>query len=227
MEFLPWIAAALAAVSFASFVWLAVSAVKIKHGWQNGASPVAKWLDARRRAKFDEQLPEALATMSNALRAGLAISQAFDAIVENGDKPIAEEFEILQRQMHVGMSFEDALQSMTARVGSDDLSLVATALLVARRSGGNVTEIFDKIAATIRERMRVERKVRSLTAQGRMQGIIVSSMPVILGGALTAVRPRLMLPFFCSLTGAACLAATALLIAAGWLVIRRIVRIDV
>lgn len=227
MAVVPWIIAVLAAAAVGGIGWFVASGIKIKSGWQNGQSPLAKWLDERRRAKFNEQLPQALATMSNALRAGFAVSQAFDAVVANGEKPISEEFAILVQQLHVGMGFEDAMESMAKRVGSDDLSLVTTALIVARRTGGNVTEIFDKIADTIRARMRVERRVRTLTAQGRMQGLIVSAMPVFLAVVMTIIKPRLMIPFLFSLYGVACIVAMVVLIALGWVFIRRIIKIDV
>ncbi len=208
-------------------VWFFLAGIKIKSGWQNGRSPLARWLDDRRRAKFNLQLPEALATMSNALRAGFSISQAFESVVEQRFSPISEEFEIMQKQLRIGMSFEDALESLSGRVGSDDLTLVTTALLISRKTGGNVTEIFDKISETIRSRMKVERKVRTLTAQGRLQGVIVSAMPVFLGVVLTVIKPNMMIPFFCSLTGALSVAGMLALVAAGWLMIRKIVKIDV
>ena len=124
------------ALSFAGVVWYFTSELKIKAGWQNGESPLAKWLDRRRREKFNAQLPEALATMSNALRAGFSIAQAFDSVVEQGEKPMSEEFAILQQQLRVGMSFESALESMSERVGSDDLTLVTTAILISRKKIG-------------------------------------------------------------------------------------------
>lgn len=223
----PWLIAALFALSFGGLAWYFASGVRIKAGWQNGESPLARWLDERRRAKFNMQLPEALATMSNALRAGFSLSQAFDAVVELGEQPVSDEFRILQQQIRIGMGFEDALESMSQRVGSDDLTLVTTAILVSRKTGGNVTEIFDKISDTIRGRMKIERKVRTLTAQGRMQGVIVSLMPLALGVIITVMKPNLMVPFFCSFAGVVSLAAVVVLITVGWLIIRKIVKIDV
>lgn len=218
---------ALAAASAAGLAWYFCAGVKIKSGWQNGQSPLARWLDAKRRRKFNEQLPEALATMSNALRAGFSVSQAFDSVAGQNIQPMSEEFAILQRQLRIGMPFEQALSSMADRVGSEDLSLVTTALLISRRTGGNVTEIFDKISETIRGRMKIERKVRTLTAQGRMQGAIVSAMPLVLGVAMTIMKPGMMIPFLCSFAGVVSVAVVVLLVAAGWLVIRKITRIDV
>lgn len=222
-----WFIVALFAASFAGLAWFFASGVKIKVGWQNGDTPLARWLDERRRAKFNAQLPEALATMSNALRAGFSLSQAFDAVVDLGEQPVSEEFRIFQQQIRIGMSFEDALESLSQRVGSDDLTLVTTAILVSRKTGGNVTEIFDKISDTIRGRMKIERKVRTLTAQGRMQGLIVSLMPLALGVILTVMKPKLMIPFFCSAAGAVSIVVVVVLITVGWLIIRKIIRIDV
>ena len=222
-----WLIVALFAVSFGGLAWFFASGVNIKAGWQNGESPLARWLDERRRVKFNMQLPEALATMSNALRAGFSLSQSFDAVVELGEHPVSDEFRILQQQIRIGMGFEDALESMSQRVGSDDLTLVTTAILVSRRTGGNVTEIFDRISDTIRGRMKIERKVRTLTAQGRMQGIIVSLMPLALGVIMTVMKPKLMVPFLCSVPGVVSVAVVAVLITVGWLIIKKIVRIDV
>ena len=222
-----WMIVVLFAVSLGGIVWYFASDIRIKSGWQNGDSPLARWLDRRRREKFNSQLPEALATMSNALRAGFSISQAFDSVVEAGDKPMCEEFAILQQQLRIGMSFEDALESMSGRVGSEDLTLVTTAILISRKTGGNVTEIFDKISDTIRSRMKIERKVKTLTAQGRFQGLIVSLMPIALGVIMTIIKPDMMIPFLLSWTGLAAVAGALALIVVGWLFIRKIIKIDV
>ena len=224
---LVWTIVLLFGVSFGGLAWYFAAGVKVRAGWQNGTSPLARWLDARRRDRFNAQLPEALATMSNALRAGFSISQAFDSVVEQGDKPMSEEFEILQRQLRIGMSLEDALESMSNRVGSEDLTLVTTAILISRKTGGNVTEIFDKISETIRGRMRIERRVKTLTAQGRLQGVVVSLMPIFLGFVMTLIRPGLMLPFLCSAVGVLSIVVTCALVTLGWLMIRKIIKIDV
>ena len=224
---LAWLITALFAFAFAGISWYFVAGVKIKAGWQNGQSPLARYLDAKRRARFNAQLPEALATMSNAMRAGFSISQAFDSVVDQGDPPMSEEFAIVQQQLKVGMSFDAALESLSTRVGSDDLTLVTTAILISRKTGGNVTEIFDKISETIRGRMRIERKVKSLTAQGRLQGVIVSLMPVFLGLVMTILRPGLMIPFLTSVSGVLCVVGMVALVTVGWIMIRKIIKIDV
>ena len=224
---MAWLIVLLFALAAFGIVWYFVGGVKIKAGWQNGQSPLARYLDGKRREKFNRQLPEALATMSNALRAGFSISQAFDSVVEQGEKPMCEEFAILQQQLKIGMSFEDALESLSQRVGSDDLTLVTTAILISRKTGGNVTEIFDKISDTIRGRMRIERKVKTLTAQGRLQGVVVSLMPLFLGLIMTLIKPEMMIPYLTSLTGILSLLVVCALIFVGWMMIRKIIKIDI
>ena len=224
---LAWSIVVLSALSIVGIVWFVISGVKVKAGWQNGQSPLARYLDGRRREKFNQQLPEALATMSNALRAGFSISQAFDSVVEQGESPMSDEFAVVQQQLKIGMSFEDALESLSSRVGSDDLMLVTTAILISRKTGGNVTEIFDKISDTIRGRMRIERKVKSLTAQGRLQGIVVSAMPFFLGLVMLLLKPTLMIPFLTSMSGILAMIGMCILIGLGWLMIRKIIKIDV
>jgi len=185
------------------------------------------FLRERRRVRFNLQLVDALTHMSNALKTGFSINQAFETIVEHGENPIAQEFQLFLQQIRVGVGFNDALVNMDQRVGSDDLTIVCTSIDIARRTGGNLTEIFDKISLTIRERMRIESRVRTLTAQGRLQGIIVGSMPVVLGVALTIVRPSMMIPFLGSLTGMIAIFAVLILLALGAFFIRKIIRIDV
>ena len=185
------------------------------------------FLKERRRRRFNEQLVDALGQISNALKAGFSITQAFETVVANGENPIAQEFEVFLQQMRVGISFSDALSNLTNRVGSEDLELVCSAMDIARRTGGNLTEIFDKISLTIRERMRIERRVLTLTAQGRLQGVIVGAMPLAVGVAMTALRPEIMRPYLRSPNGMAAMAAVIVLVTLGGLMIRKIIRIDV
>lgn len=185
------------------------------------------FLRRRRLKRFNLQLVDKLVSMSNALKAGFSITQAFESVVKDQENPIAQEFDVLLQQTRVGVSFSDALQNLETRVGSDDLSLVILAIEAARKTGGNLTEIFEKIAATIRERMRIENRIRTLTAQGRLQGIVVGAMPVIIGVALMIVDPDLMMPFLHSPVGMGTIVAVAILVLCGALVIRKIVNIDI
>ncbi len=185
------------------------------------------FLKKRRLRQFNLQLVDTLISMSNALKAGFSITQAFETVVSDGQNPIAQEFSVFIQHLRVGISFTDALNKLEARVASDDLSLMVRSIETARKTGGNLTEMFEKIAVTIRERMRIENRVHTLTAQGRLQGIIIGSMPVVIGVVLMIVDPELMMPFLRSSIGMAILLTVAVLITCGALVIRKIININV
>ena len=188
---------------------------------------ILKYLRIRRRERFNEQLIDALSNMGNALKSGFSILQAFEHVVENGENPIAQEFDTFLHQTRVGVGFSEALRNLDARVGSDDLTLVILAIETARRTGGNLADIFEKIALTIRERLRIQNRIKTLTAQGRLQGIIVGSMPILLGVVLYFLQPSMFRPFLQSLVGIGIIAAIFLLLLCGALSIRKIIRIDI
>lgn len=181
----------------------------------------------RRLQRFNLQLVDSLVNMSNALKAGFSVQQAIELVVREGQSPISQEFGMFLHQTRVGMPMEEAMESMQKRVGSEDLALMIGALETARQTGGNLTEVFEKIAHTIRERMRIELRIRTLTAQGRLQGVIVGAMPLILGLALFFLDRDMTLAFVRSGFGIAILVVVAILETIGALVIRKIIRIDV
>ena len=184
-------------------------------------------LKRRRLRRFNSQLADTLSSMSNALKAGFSLTQAFESVVRDGENPMAQELDVFLHETRVGVTFSEALANLERRVGSDDLSVVVSAIEAARKTGGNLTEVFEKIAFTIRERLRIEGRVRTLTAMGRLQGTIVSVMPVLIALVLMVVDPGLMRPFIHSTFGLVTMAMAALLIALGGLIVRKIVRIDV
>ena len=188
---------------------------------------ILRILKIRRLERFNMQLVDALTSMSNALKAGFSIQQAFEAIVKEGENPIAQEYAMFLQQLRVGMRFEEALEDMDRRVGSEDLTLMIQAIEIARQTGGNLTEVFDRIANTIRERRRIEGKIKSLTAQGRIQGRVVSAMPFILGFMLYMLDPTMMIAFLKSAAGIAILLVIIVMQLCGAVVIRKIVNIDV
>jgi tight adherence protein B len=193
----------------------------------NAPRVILRILRERRLRKFNDQLVDALGRMSNSLRAGFSIMQSFEAIVKEGQNPIAQEFGVFLHQTRVGVRFEDALNQLEARVGSEDLTLAVRAIETARQTGGSLTEVFDKIAIVIRERMRLQGRIRSLTAEGRLQGLVVGALPVILLFALAFVDADMMGNFFSSMAGLGILGLAAVLEILGFLVIRKIMRIDV
>jgi len=184
-------------------------------------------LKKRRLERFNLQLVDSLVNMSNALKAGFSIQQAIELVVREGQNPISQEFGMYLHQMRVGMRMEEALESLQKRVGSDDLALMISAFETARQTGGNLTEVFEKIAYTIRERLRIELRIRTLTAQGRLQGVIVGAMPLLLGLAMFFLDPAMMLAFLHSGFGIAMLVAVFILEMLGALMIRKIINIDI
>jgi len=190
-------------------------------------SLVIRILRKRRVEKFNEQLVDALLTMSNALRAGFSISQSFDAVVKEGQNPIAQEFGLLQHQVRVGVRFEEALLNLEKRVESEDLTLMIRAIEIARTTGGNLTEVFERISETIRERIRIRGRIKSLTAQGRLQGIVVGVMPILLGLGMFIISPVMVRNFLSSPVGLIILVIVGVLELAGALLIRKIIRIDI
>jgi len=195
-------------------------------GW-NIPKRILSIVKQRRLQRFNLQLVDSLVNMSNALKAGFSVQQAIELVVREGQNPISQEFGMYLHQMRVGMSMEDALASLQQRVGSDDLALMISAFETARQTGGNLTEVFEKIAYTIRERLRIELRIRTLTAQGRLQGIIVGAMPLLLGLAMFFLDPSMMLAFLHSGIGLVMVAGVIILEICGALMIRRIINIDI
>lgn len=181
----------------------------------------------RRIRLFNAQLTEALQQMANALRAGLTFQQAMDQVGRESNAPLRQEFGLFTKEVKLGVPVEEALVNMANRVGSEDLELVATSTNIARQLGGNMAEMFETIAATIRERFRLEGKISALTSQGKLQGWIVSAMPLAIGLVLNVRNPELMQPMFDTYYGYVIVVAIILLEAIGFLFIRRIVAIDV
>jgi tight adherence protein B len=182
---------------------------------------------ARRLQRFNLQLTDALQQMANALRAGLTFAQAVEQVGKEAAPPLRQEFGLYVKEVKLGVPIDEALVNMAARVGSEDLELVATSSNIARGLGGNMAEMFETIAATIRERFRLEGKIASLTSQGKMQGLIVSALPLVIGLFLGWYRPDLMEPMFERSFGYILVSAVVLLETIGFLFIRRIVSIDV
>jgi tight adherence protein B len=190
-------------------------------------SAAVSYYRQRRILRFNAQLVEALQQMSNALKAGLTFAQAIEAIARENKPPIQQEFGLFVKEVKLGVSIEDALTNMARRVGSDDLDLVATSTNIARGLGGNMSEMFETISATIRERFRLEGKIDALTSQGRLQGWVVAAMPLILGLVLNWMRPDLMQPMFEHVFGYALVGLIFLMELLGIFLIRKIVNIDV
>jgi tight adherence protein B len=181
----------------------------------------------RRIKRFNTQLVDALQAMANAFKAGLTFPQAIEHVAREGAPPLSQEFGLFVKEVKLGVPLEEALINMGRRVGSDDLELVVVSTNIARALGGNMAEMFETISSTIRERFRLEGRIDALTSQGRLQGWIVASMPLVLGLVLGRMRPDLMDPMMEHIFGYILVAIIAVMEILGILIIRRIVNIDV
>jgi tight adherence protein B len=148
---------------------------------------------ARRRLRaFENQLSDTLNLWVNALRSGYSVLQAMEAIATELPAPVSVEFERVVQEVRLGLSVPQALENMLRRVPSDDLDLVVTAVNIQREVGGNLAEVLDTISFTIRERVRIKGEIRTLTAQGRLSGWIISVLPIGLAFVLFLISPDYM-----------------------------------
>ena len=145
---------------------------------------------------FNKQLPDTITLIANALRAGSSFLQAIELVVRESRPPISTEFGRVIREVNLGLPFDQALENMVRRVRSDDLELMATAISIQHQVGGNLAEILDSIAFTIRERVRIKGEIRTLTAQQRLSGYVVGFLPIGLAGFLFIAAPDFMDPMF-------------------------------
>src|SRR5690242_1991170 len=182
---------------------------------------------SQRLRKFNGQLGDTLTLLSNALKAGYSFAQAIDTVAKNAVAPIGDEFSRAVREMNLGGSPDEALGNITKRILSNDFDLVATAYSIHRTVGGNLAEILDNIAYTIRERVRIKGEIQTLTAQARASGSIITALPILLAAFMFFVTPTYFQPMFSSIIGWILLAIGAFMIFIGNLIIRRIVAIEV
>jgi len=182
---------------------------------------------AKRAQQFDDQLVDALVLIANSLKSGYSFMQGMEAVAREMPDPIGVEFEEALREIRMGGAVEEALTNISKRVRSADFELVVTAMVIQRQVGGNMTEILSNIAYTVRERHRILREVRVLTAQERMSGYIVACLPVFLVVGLSIISPKYIQGMWLDPSGKLILAAGFVMALAGLLVMRKIVEIDV
>ena len=195
------------------------------------------WLNRRKNGRlnaFNKQLPDTITLIANALRAGSSFLQAIELVVRESRPPISTEFSRVIREVNLGLPFDQALENMVRRVRSDDLELMATAISIQHQVGGNLAEILDSIAYTIRERVRIKGEIRTLTAQQRLSGYVVGFLPIGLAGFLFIAAPNFMEPMFLNPpavlglpAGVVILIFGGIMMFIGFMIIRRIVDIEV
>ena len=180
----------------------------------------------KRRKAFTEQLGDCLTTVANALRAGYSFQQAMDVVAREMEPPMSTEFERVTTDVAMGVTLEDALQQMNRRVGSRDFDLVVTAVLIQREIGGNLAQILDTISYTINERIRMKREINALTAQGRFSAWVLMILPFVVAAFCWVFNHDQMLIFVNEEIGRIALAAIIIMQIFGFIVIRRIVDIE-
>lgn len=184
----------------------------------------------KRLQKFDEQLPDMLNLMVNGLRAGFSTMQAMEAVSRELPPPICDEFRRVVQEMQLGVPMEKALDNLLARIPSDDLDLVITAINVQREVGGNLAEVLDTISFTIRERIRIKGEIRVLTTQTMYSGRFLSMMPLFVMGILYLLNREYMMEFFdpeSGICGYIALGLASILIVAGYFAMNKIGDIEV
>lgn len=154
-----------------------------------------------RRRRFLEQFPDAIGMMNNAMRAGLSFMQAVEMVAKEVPDPVAQELKILCRDRRTGKTMDVALDRLAQRIPLPDVKIFAMVMKLSNRMGGNVTDALARLAETIRNRFMLEKKIRALTAEGRMQAIVVCSLPFILFLAFTFIAPEMMQPLTRTMAG--------------------------
>lgn len=188
---------------------------------------VYAWLKQRRINQIQNQLPDGLMMMASGMRAGLGLTPALESLAHDIDPPLAQELALVLRQQRMGVKLDDALEEMCRRVPVQDMALVASAINVSREVGGNLAETLATLSETLRRRLVMENKVKSLTAQGRLQGIVMALLPVGLAAALTVMYPDTMHGFYHSALGWVVIAVCCVMEFLGYRMCKKIMAIDV
>ncbi|TCO34238.1 tight adherence protein B [Kribbella steppae] len=180
----------------------------------------------RRRAAFSEQLPDVLQLIVGSLRSGFSLAQSIDAVVRDGTQPAAGEFSRALAETRIGVDLGDGLNRVADRMDCQDLRWVVMATRIQREVGGNLAEVLKNTVDTMRERAQTRRHVRAISAEGRLSGVIIVSLPIVLGAWLTFSKPQYMSPLFTTSVGLMLIAGGAALIIAGAFWIRALVNVE-
>jgi tight adherence protein B len=181
-----------------------------------------KWRQGRRLKSFNRRLPDTLSLLSNALKAGLSLPQAIEAVAATSTPPISDELWRAIRELNLGTAMPQALANMVRRVGSEDLDLIVTAISIQASTGGNLSRILDGISHTIRQRIQIKAQISAMTAQMRASGWIITLLPFIVAGVLDIITPTYFRIMFTEESGRALLVLAMFSIFMGNVFVRRI-----
>jgi tight adherence protein B len=193
-----------------------------------GITPVMflKRAAGRRLARFEEQFPEAIDLIARALRAGHAFTTGLGMVADEVEEPVRTEFRLLHDRQNYGMPLPDALRSLAVRVPLLDARFFATAVLTQRESGGNLSEVLDGLSKLIRERFKLKRQVRALSAHGRITGWVLGALPIVLTGILFVIAPKHIEVLFTDPLGVRMILGAGVLQVIGFIAMQRIVNIE-
>jgi tight adherence protein B len=196
-------------------------------GWRLPLMHLEKIVRPGRISSFSNQMVDGLTLMSNALKSGLNVPQALHIVAQEMPNPISQEFGLVLNQNKVGLSIEKAFDNLATRIPTEDVNMFVTSVNILKETGGNVAETFETIVHTIRERLKIENKIKAMTAQGMTSAVIVSILPWGLAAVLYSVDPEMMKPLFIHPLGWAILGVIVLLQAIGFFVVKKLVTIRV
>ncbi len=189
--------------------------------------PFVDMMYKRRCGKFVEQMVDGLGLMSNGMRSGLSVSQAMGLVAQEMPNPIQSEFNLILSQNKLGVSLEEAYVNLSKRVVADEVEMFVTSVNILKETGGNLAETFDTITVLIRERVKVENKIKAMTAQAFWQGVILMCVPPFMAITLNQTDPEMMQPMFHHPLGWALLSVVVVLEIVAYVVIKKVTTIDV
>lgn len=195
-------------------------------GW-NIPKIILKNMFEKRCSTFTNQMVDGLTIMANGIGSGLVPTQAMERVTQNMPNPIKQELTLVRSQINLGKTQEEAFIELAERIPRPDVQMFVLAVNILSETGGNMAETFKTIVYTIRERQKLEKKIQALTAQGRMQGQIISIMPFAVVGMLAMIEPSYIQPLYTTGFGLVLVGISIALVVIGWLVIMKIVNIKV
>jgi len=205
--------------------WLGLPA-GLAAGWF-GSAQYLRLRASRRTRRFADQLPDALQLVVGSLRSGFSLLQSIDALVREGADPVAGELGRALAETRLGGDLEDALERVGERNGSQDVAWLVMAIRIQREVGGNLSEVLETAVGTMRERARLGRHVRALSAEGRLSAMVLLGMPIVLGGWMFVFRLEYLRPLYTEPVGVAMLVTSVLMVIAGGLWLRKLVKVVV
>lgn len=185
------------------------------------------FLKGRRKVMLVHQMPDALNMLGGSLRSGASLALAMDLVANETPAPFSQEISLVLREQKLGVSLEDAFESMGKRLDMEEVDLIVSAITISKSVGGNLAEVLERLANTLRAKAAMEGKIKALTSQGKLQGIVVGLLPVFLAFVLFQMEPQAMEPLFTTWYGWATVAVVLVFLVVGAFFIRKIINIDV